>query len=453
MFRIALPTLSTTIDEYAAAFRIIETELQNTDQAIMTLSRSGWSGNAQAAFYEKFFLWIQRLSKFYERLAFIGNILEAASIQAEVLKQQAELLPSELCPTRNFSRTSSGRGDAFHNVIFQPTINLNVTQIKSMEFPQMKTQLAGAMALSNAMLFRPFPIGGNLSRLISQINQETSNFRSFSNEYRAFSSNVDTFETETSQRLSFAGGDEFNLNEANSFFGHFNPLDLYDDGLVRMGTVAGLRTAFRVPSGLNMRVDGNLLRLSGPGFRVGSGLSSQYTLSRLAVTNPQVNAWHRIDRLSRSGAFRVAGHVLIIGNGVLTGYNEFNRNPYLPTERRVINAVVHCAVDIGIGYGAVAVGAKIGGALGTLIPIPVVGTLIGIAVGVGVGMGVNWLLNQDWNWLGGRSVMNHITDGVNAAWDGVRSGARRAWNWVTGRGSRGTVEPSAPPNVGARAYG
>ena len=88
-------------------------------------------------------------------------------------------------------------------------------------------------------------------------------------------------------------------------------------------------------------------------------------------------------------------------------FNDYNRG--YSTDRIISNAVVNTAV-----YSLTAIGlAKLGGFVGSFIPIPIVDTAIGTAVGYLVGLGVNWLMELDVN---GKSVIDHVRDFVYDSW-------------------------------------
>ena len=93
-----------------------------------------------------------------------------------------------------------------------------------------------------------------------------------------------------------------------------------------------------------------------------------------------------------------------VGEGA---FNDYNRG--YSTDRIISNAVVNTAV-----YSLTTIGlAKLGGFVGSFIPIPIVGTAIGTAVGYLVGLGVNWLMELDVN---GKSVIDHVRDFVYDSW-------------------------------------
>ena len=72
--------------------------------------------------------------------------------------------------------------------------------------------------------------------------------------------------------------------------------------------------------------------------------------------------------------------------------------------------MVDTTVDVAAGAGAAALGA----ALGSFIAPP-----LGTAVGAGLGIGINWVINQDFNFLGGKSAVEWAKDGANALVDGI----------------------------------
>ena len=93
-----------------------------------------------------------------------------------------------------------------------------------------------------------------------------------------------------------------------------------------------------------------------------------------------------------------------VGEGV---FNDYNRGYSL--DRIMSNVVVNTTVYSLTTFGL----AKLGGFVGSFIPIPIVGTAIGTAVGYLAGLGVNWLLELDVN---GKSVMDRVRDFVYDSW-------------------------------------
>jgi len=104
----------------------------------------------------------------------------------------------------------------------------------------------------------------------------------------------------------------------------------------------------------------------------------------------------------------------IVGTGLTVVSNVYD-NLYVDGEWQV-NAgtvkefVVDTTVDVAAGAGAAALGA----ALGSFIAPP-----LGTAVGAGLGIGINWVINQDFNFLGGKSAVEWAKDGANALVDGI----------------------------------
>ena len=93
-----------------------------------------------------------------------------------------------------------------------------------------------------------------------------------------------------------------------------------------------------------------------------------------------------------------------VGEGV---FNDYDRGYSL--DRIISNVVVNTAI-----YSLTTIGlAKLGGFVGSFIPIPIVGTAIDTAVGYLVGLDVNWLMDLD---VIGKSVIDHIRDFVSDSW-------------------------------------
>ena len=76
----------------------------------------------------------------------------------------------------------------------------------------------------------------------------------------------------------------------------------------------------------------------------------------------------------------------------------------------VVNTVIFSITTIGLGM----IGSKIGGVLGTLIPVPIVGTMIGMGLGFVIGVGVGMLLELKFD---DKSIIDHIDDAVYNFWN------------------------------------
>ncbi len=90
------------------------------------------------------------------------------------------------------------------------------------------------------------------------------------------------------------------------------------------------------------------------------------------------------------------------------------------TGRIVSNAIVNTVVNSISTFGFAALGSKIGGVIGSFIPIPGVGTAIGMVIGAVIGYGVGLVFNAVMNLkIGGKSIMDHIRDGFYNFWKSI----------------------------------
>ncbi|HEM3214373.1 TPA: hypothetical protein U0918_002003, partial [Streptococcus suis 12814] len=100
----------------------------------------------------------------------------------------------------------------------------------------------------------------------------------------------------------------------------------------------------------------------------------------------------------------------MLGTVVEVGVNiqeNFIDDTTSSTGEKIRNFAIDQGVDLVTGTGATAVGAAVGGFLGTLIPIPGAGTAIGIAAGMYLG---NLIDNQGLDFLGGKSISEAAKD-------------------------------------------
>lgn len=139
-----------------------------------------------------------------------------------------------------------------------------------------------------------------------------------------------------------------------------------------------------------------------------------------------------LPKVEKAGKF--AGHVLNVALAAKDFEEEVQASASAPKTRQATNAVVETGINLGVGLAAGAIGGKIGFAVGHLIPIPVVGPLIGAALGAVIGAGIGILadaiINTDFDFLGGKSVMDWAKD---LAFDGV-SGVKQIFGLCPAEG-------------------
>ncbi|MDT2882062.1 hypothetical protein [Lactococcus lactis] len=129
------------------------------------------------------------------------------------------------------------------------------------------------------------------------------------------------------------------------------------------------------------------------GIRLGSYSDSEANLSRLAKRGTHLKAVgddfiELSETIGKSKVLKVAGaagSILSIG----LDYDE-QMGKYHNQVRALKNTAAHAV----LGAGGSAAGAYIGGALGTLIPIPGVGTVLGAVAGAAIGSGLS--AGYDW---------------------------------------------------------
>lgn len=82
------------------------------------------------------------------------------------------------------------------------------------------------------------------------------------------------------------------------------------------------------------------------------------------------------------------------------------------TDRIISNVVINTAVYYMNTFGTAWICGKIGAAVGSLIPIPIVGTIIGRVIGTAVGFGLGFLVNALLDYkINDKSIMDYIRDG------------------------------------------
>jgi hypothetical protein len=345
---------------------------------------------------------------------------------AEVLKAQCECLPSAVG-----AEVGVSNGTIYLDQTMVSQVNSYVKVLSELEWPGMRGNLSTAKDTASRMQYRSFPITGSLNSMTSNIDDNVEKLEQFTLEFADYDNNVTAFELQNAVRFEYVMNKEFNYEDAQKLI---EWTDITGLGLDIAAITA--RVIFKIPK--TIITSGQYTYFSG--FAKGM-YSGRYLTSNLL--NGKYPAASNAFKLNT--AMKVANWAMIGVSAAYSGYQEYNRNPYIATERKVINTTVAVVTDVG----AALAGAKIGAAVGTLIPIPVVGTVVGAVVGAAVGVGVNWIASQDW--FGGKSLKTLAADGLNAAWDGIKTGAsavadgvKSVWGWLTGKKATGTLQPANP---------
>jgi uncharacterized protein YukE len=426
-FKLSVTVLDSTAKAYVDAITAFCDELENCDKAVKALSESGWSGNAEAAFYEKFFVWIQKCITFNEKLSHMSKCLIACGELAEILKGQYMAVPGAIgapqpgdCDIIFLDKNSCG------------AVLTNASNLSNTQWTSIKNSLNNALSITGQMQHRLFSI--DVDPLITSLKAKFDNTIQFSEEFSDYVNNVTAFESEAMENFNYLSDENFNSEKGDELVGWTDSAGLSLDL-----TSIGLRTYFKVPK--TIVVDGKYVRMKG--YIKDAGFAPKYLLGTIkSGSSPKATLVYRLNKV-----LNVAGWVMVGVSAVSSGYEEYTRNPYMPTERKVINTAVATSVDVGISVGAGAVagavggavtaavaGTKIGAVLGSFIPVPVVGNVVGAVVGAGVGflvgIGLNWLSDQKFFEGGTKSAKDKIADGLNSAWD-----------WITGEKATGTVTP------------
>jgi hypothetical protein len=432
-FKVSLPELKDTLSKYTESFQVFETALESSHNAVMSLSENGWTGIAQTQFYEKFYKFIQSGGKLYEKISYMGECLELCVQMADVLKLQYEHLPLTVGAEAGVSN-----GTVYLNQGYKTQVSAYARVLQQVEWLAMKTNLSTARDAVGALQYRSFAIHSDLGNQVTDLNAKIEKLEQFSLEFSDYDNNVTAFEQQNAVRFEYVQNEAFSYDDAMKFLDSADWTDATGLGLDIAAISA--RVAFKIPT--KIVTQGTYTYFSGFPKGTYSG--------RYLTTNLQNGTYANASRAFKlNSAMKVASWAMIGISAAYSGYEEYNRNPYLPTERKVINTTVAVAFDVATSVGAAAAGAKIGAALGTLIPIPVVGTVVGAIAGAAIGVGVNWLINQDW--FGGKSIKEHVSDAVNVAWDGIKTGAgaladgaKKVWGWLTGSNASGTLQPANP---------
>ena len=164
--------------------------------------------------------------------------------------------------------------------------------------------------------------------------------------------------------------------------------------------VDGLVTVFKIPV-VTTRGNYTIFSQFPKGTYSGRYLTTNLQTGASSVSKGAVRAFNLKWLRPAGTALKYAGWVMVGVTAAISGVEEYYRNPYLPESRKVLNTTGAVAVDLAqsaTAWGAAAVGAKGGTAIGTLI-CPGIGTVVGGIIGglfggLVVGLGGNAIKNS-----------------------------------------------------------
>ncbi len=126
---------------------------------------------------------------------------------------------------------------------------------------------------------------------------------------------------------------------------------------------------------------------------------------------------------------KVAGYAMLAYEAGSAVYNNFN-NANLSFDRKITDSIV----DVGFIVGGATIGLKVGAAIGSFIPIPVLGTLIGAGIGVLIGSGIGYIYNKygDEIKVAFNSAVMEIGTAISNGYNDLKNGWNSFWsfNWA-----------------------
>jgi hypothetical protein len=355
---------------------------------ILDLGKEGWVGESGSAFYEKFLMWIQEANLLLEKISYFGRALITTGIFAELLQAQYSSIPETLQADSSLSSTifleHENMWQASGVIAFWDNVQGTIAEIDGM--------LSG-LSYNKLTL-------NDLSDIKKQAVDAGDKLTSFTSVYSDYCDNVEAFEAETPSRLGYIMDTAFNYEKGCSTIGW--SLDGMSWGLdIAEGTISELPSVFKLPT---MREVGKYTIYSN--FPKGQYSGRYLTSSLEAGTYPDASSVYRLARgLKTAGkVVKAAQWVLVAVSAAKAGFDEYNRNPYLPESYKRANAAAVVMVDTESSVVGMVVAAETGTALGAWIgslfapgPGTAVGAAIGYAIGSGIGYVTSSIINESYN--------------------------------------------------------
>jgi hypothetical protein len=234
----------------------------------------------------------------------------------------------------------------------------------------------------------------------------------------SYSSSIGTSYNSQGQK-STSGNTPSNVDIKVDWTAPINPGNFGDFSgtVVGVGNALNLYDKFRT-DGFNVSRNGNVAIINGA--RTPSAIEEGINGTRYTINNASKNpaVWKYVDpKAAVQDAFNVKNLGTKIGYAgiVVDTANDF-KGDY--SQGGISRAAAGITVNVGVGLSTMAAGAYLGAAVGSVVPG--VGTVVGAGVGLAVGVGVSLITNTTIN---GKSVKNHMKDGVQFAYDKIGEGA------------------------------
>ena len=171
---------------------------------------------------------------------------------------------------------------------------------------------------------------------------------------------------------------------------------------VSMSTIIDILSAlFEIGIGGTLALVGHIVKTAPRPNNIGIGIFRKNQTAYLGKLDKAANILGKV-----STVVAVISTVISVVEGIKTGIDSG-----YSTGRIVSNAITDTVVFGGTTLILGAIGGKIGGLLGSVLPG--LGNVIGAAIGFALGLAIGFLFDLE---VGGKSIINHIRDGVYNFW-------------------------------------
>ena len=171
---------------------------------------------------------------------------------------------------------------------------------------------------------------------------------------------------------------------------------------VSLSTIVDILSAlFEIGIGGTLALVGHIVKTAPRPNNIGIGIFRKNQTAYLGKLDKAANILGKV-----STVVAVISTVISVVEGIKTGIDSG-----YSTGRIVANAITDTVVFGGTTLILGAIGGKIGGLLGSVLPG--LGNVIGAAIGFALGLAIGFLFDLE---VGGKSIINHIRDGVYNFW-------------------------------------
>ncbi|MCL2136890.1 MAG: hypothetical protein FWH40_05140 [Coriobacteriia bacterium] len=386
-FKISLSKLQDARQKHSELFASFDEEVLKCDKAVRELSEYGWLGSASIAFYEMFLFWIEEAMKIYDKMLYVELLLGIISNSIDIMRLRYDLIAASV----------AAFGPPSDIIYFTEQDFWQVASVQDF-LSGLKDDLPILEEKGKSIYYQVLKV--SFSDIIREIENSHQRIGDFKSSYIEYADNVKKFETDIPPMLELLSRDDFNYRQILFALGldGFN----YDQSIAQ-----GIFGNMDLPEAAEAVTDHPFVFPAINGWFVNLNVpkyESDYLNDQLDSVNCPTASWAysqaTLDCVIIEDSLEIATFLEKLSEfyGLDTGNNpslldslyseiqayieEYNRNPYLPEDVKVANALLMAAneafSDQLISKGSDVAGKAIGTVAGPLAPV--VGILISIGL-------------------------------------------------------------------------